>query len=105
MAVYSRRFGLNCFHEVCRPSMIKSFYKKQISYYNKKFYCKSSRDKIPLNEPLHVGSQPQGISPVILNGEAYETRITILENGLKVASEESFGQFSTVGGKLMRIIW
>ncbi|XP_046844484.1 mitochondrial-processing peptidase subunit alpha-like [Xenia sp. Carnegie-2017] len=97
MAVYSRRFGLNYFHEVCRPSVIKAFYKKQISYYNKKFYCKSSRDKIPLNEPLHVGSQPQGISPVILNGEAYETRITILENGLKVASEESFGQFSTVG--------
>ena len=27
------------------------------------------------------------------------TQVTTLENGIKVASEESFGQFSTVGGK------
>lgn len=30
---------------------------------------------------------------------SYDTRITKLENGLKVASQEAFGQYSTIGGK------
>lgn len=32
--------------------------------------------------------------------EKYETKITTLENGLKVASQDKFGQFCTVGSKL-----
>ena len=31
--------------------------------------------------------------------QSYETQVTTLSNGLRVASENKFGQFCTVGGK------
>jgi len=34
------------------------------------------------------------------NRHDHVTHVTTLDNGIKVASEDSFGQFSTVGGKL-----
>ena len=36
-----------------------------------------------------------------LDKEQHETRVTTLENGLRVASENKFGQFCTVGGRWM----
>lgn len=30
----------------------------------------------------------------------YETKITVLDNGLRVASENRYGKFSTVGGRI-----
>ena len=52
---------------------------------------------IPLNEPLPGVAVRQPYD--IVQNSSYETSVTTLENGLKVATENSFGQFSTVGGK------
>ena len=57
-------------------------------------------DVPPLNEPLPNLPAPP---PNVVHGHVTKdscpgTQITTLENGIKVASEESFGQFSTVGG-------
>lgn len=57
----------------------------------------------PLNEPLpNMPPAP----PLMLsateswqNQHDHVTHVTTLENGIKVASEDSFGQFSTIGGK------
>lgn len=51
----------------------------------------------PLNEPLDTSDTKNGFLKVPAQNET--VRITTLSNGLKVASENSFGQFSTVGGK------
>lgn len=57
----------------------------------------------PLNEPLP--NMPSSPPHMISGTEAWQNRhdhvthVTTLENGIKVASEDSFGQFSTVGGK------
>ena len=99
MAAYSGRiYSLKYFGDISRPQVIKSLIdKQQCSRRLKKCYSSESRE-VPLSEPLpNVGVRPPS-SPGAPVGGAYETRITTLENGLKVASEESFGQFSTVGG-------
>ncbi|CAB3996867.1 mitochondrial-processing peptidase subunit alpha-like [Paramuricea clavata] len=49
-----------------------------------------------LAPPRRPGGERQKLYESLYRG-AYVTRMTTLENGLKVASEESFGQFSTVG--------
>ena len=60
----------------------------------------------PLNEPLPNMPAPP---PDMVGGADWQNRhdhvthVTTLDNGIKVASEDSFGQFSTVGGKLWRI--
>lgn len=69
----------------------------------------------PLTSPIHVETPPRDAGPAnrlaeSLSGGGKETRITRLENGLRVASQEAFGQYSTVGGGLCRsvrvcIIW
>lgn len=57
----------------------------------------------PLNHPLPNMTAPP---PEMVSGTEWQNRhdhvthVTTLENGIKVASEDSFGQFSTVGGKL-----
>ena len=57
----------------------------------------------PLNEPLPNMPAPP---PDMVCGADWQNRhdhvthVTTLDNGIKVASEDSFGQFSTVGGKL-----
>ena len=56
----------------------------------------------PLNEPLPNMPAPP---PDMVGGADWQNRhdhvthVTELENGIRVASEDSFGQFSTVGGK------
>lgn len=51
----------------------------------------------PLTEPI-----PNLPKPIYSTAkeEHQTTQITILPNGLKVASENRFGQFCTIGGKL-----
>lgn len=60
----------------------------------------SSSSVPPLNEPLpNLPDPPSGVvEHVQWTRDHHETHVTTLENGIKVASEESFGQFSTVGG-------
>ncbi len=41
-------------------------------------------------------SDSENLTPVSESGA--ETSITTLENGLRVASQEAYGQYSTVGG-------
>ena len=56
----------------------------------------------PLNEPLpNLPAPPPGMvgGADWQNRHDHVTHVTTLENGIKVASEDSFGQFSTVGGK------
>ncbi|XP_061527113.1 mitochondrial-processing peptidase subunit alpha [Phycodurus eques] len=50
---------------------------------------------ISLSSPLPGIPKPMFAS--VDGKEKYETRITVLENGLKVASQNKFGQFCTVG--------
>ena len=50
----------------------------------------------PLNEPLET---PYIVANPVKVAFSNETvKITTLSNGLKIASENSFGQFSTIGG-------
>ena len=53
---------------------------------------------ISLSSPLP--GIPKPVFASVDGHEKYETKITTLENGLKVASQNKFGQFCTVGSKL-----
>lgn len=52
---------------------------------------------ISLSAPLP--GIPKPVFASVDGQEKYETKITTLENGLKVASQNKFGQFCTVGSK------
>jgi len=52
---------------------------------------------IPLSEALPDLPEPNYLT---LSTDKHETRVTVLENGMKVASENRYGKFCTVGGKL-----
>ena len=71
----------------------------------------SSRSKEPTQPPIQNKSSVQpplsdpypGLpAPVYasLKDEYHTTQVTTLSNGLRVASENRFGQFCTVGGKV-----
>ena len=54
--------------------------------------------KTPLSEPL------PGLPQMLYTTggkDKHETKVTVLENGLKVASENRFGKFCTVGGNIL----
>ena len=53
---------------------------------------------VPLNEPIGAISHKFASPDAIDIGQSNITSITTLSNGLRVASQESFGQYSTVGG-------
>ena len=63
-------------------------------------FCSSSNVP-PLDQPLtKLAPPPSGVvEHVQWTRDHHETHVTTLNNGIKVASEESFGQFSTVGGE------
>jgi len=59
------------------------------------------------NEPLTQAIdlpmlREPGLQSGAVPSHSSETHITRLENGLRVASQEAFGQYSTIGGKLIR---
>ena len=57
----------------------------------------------PLTQPVSGLSVPPASSAVqrhqIDKASLAEVRVTELENGLRVASQEAFGQYSTIGGR------
>jgi hypothetical protein len=55
---------------------------------------------IPLTEPVPWIQVPQFATVL---DHKHETRVTTLENGLRVASEPKFGHFCTVGGKFNKL--
>ena len=99
MAAYSRRIGIKYFENISRPKVIKSLLSKQQCTCRLTSFYSSESKGVPLSEPLpDVEVRPPSSPDSHVDVCSYETKITTLENGLKVASEESFGQFSTVGG-------
>lgn len=50
----------------------------------------------PLSEPM---PNLPPVSYASSKSEEYTTEVTVLSNGLRVASEKKFGQFCTAGGK------
>ncbi|XP_078406339.1 mitochondrial-processing peptidase subunit alpha [Cetorhinus maximus] len=58
-------------------------------------FSSSGYPAVPLSSPLP--SLPKPIFATVSGHNKYETRITVLENGLRVASQDKFGQFCTVG--------
>ena len=55
----------------------------------------------PMNKPI-PGLQElsaQSLSATTKEEHPADTQVTRLENGLRVASQEAFGQYSTVGGE------
>ncbi|KAI4820596.1 hypothetical protein KUCAC02_028569, partial [Chaenocephalus aceratus] len=61
----------------------------------RKYSSGSRYPNISLSAPLP--GIPKPVFASVDGQETYETRITVLENGLKVASQNKFGQFCTVG--------
>ncbi|XP_035685372.1 LOW QUALITY PROTEIN: mitochondrial-processing peptidase subunit alpha-like [Branchiostoma floridae] len=58
-------------------------------------FCSSGDPgSVPLSQPLPSLPVPQYAT---VTNQTYDTKITTLENGLKVTSENKFGQFCTVG--------
>ncbi|XP_069097706.1 mitochondrial-processing peptidase subunit alpha [Pleurodeles waltl] len=55
----------------------------------------TSNANIPLSSPLP--GVPKPIFATVDGQEKFETKVTTLENGLRVASQNKFGQFCTVG--------
>ena len=53
----------------------------------------------PLNEPLPNTSSIPKTSNLVAKVGGRDLKTTTLSNGLKVASEDCFGQFGTVGGE------
>ena len=55
----------------------------------------------PLDKPIAgLRGEDHVIHPPVLKKDfLQECRITTLDNGLRVASQEAFGQYSTVGGE------
>lgn len=63
----------------------------------RKYSCGGRYPNISLSTPLP--GIPKPVFASVDGQEKHETKITTLENGLKVASQNKFGQFCTVGSK------
>ncbi|XP_043913802.1 mitochondrial-processing peptidase subunit alpha [Protopterus annectens] len=79
---------------ICRFRALRRFQKYGLSAY-RKYSSGSSYPNVPLSSPLPYIPKP--VFATVDGEERYETRITVLENGLQVASQNKFGQFCTVG--------
>ncbi|OCT67030.1 mitochondrial-processing peptidase subunit alpha [Xenopus laevis] len=66
-----------------------------LARYRKYSSCGSAYPSIPLSTPLP--RLPKPIFAKVDGQEKFETKVTTLENGLRVASQNKFGQFCTVG--------
>lgn len=85
---------------VCRE-MIRSAYflRRRVPFFQTDGVRALSYPAEPLDQPipgLNAGEGGQGVP-----GKDFlsECQITRLENGLRVASQEAYGQYSTVGGE------
>ncbi|KAH0615447.1 hypothetical protein JD844_004694 [Phrynosoma platyrhinos] len=61
----------------------------------RKYSSGSAYPNIPLTAPLP--GVPKPVFATVDGQEGFETKVTTLENGLRVASQNKFGQFCTVG--------
>ncbi|XP_069604213.1 mitochondrial-processing peptidase subunit alpha [Ranitomeya imitator] len=61
----------------------------------RRFSSGSTYPSIPLTAPLP--GVPKPVFARVDGQEKYETKVTTLENGLRIASQNKFGQFCTVG--------
>ncbi|XP_074150198.1 mitochondrial-processing peptidase subunit alpha isoform X1 [Sminthopsis crassicaudata] len=61
----------------------------------RRFSSGSAYPNIPLSSPLP--GVPKPVFATVDGQEKFETKVTTLENGLRVASQNKFGQFCTVG--------
>ena len=81
-----------------------------LSSFSRKFLCppalrcvrRLSYPQEPLNQPLAGLAETSEENPSRKAEKDFlsDCQITKLENGLRVASQEAFGQYSTVGGDL-----
>lgn len=78
-------------------TLVSYYYRFGIAAY-RKYSSGGGYPNISLSNPLP--GIPKPVFASVDGQEKYETRITTLENGLKVASQNKFGQFCTVGSKL-----
>ncbi|XP_068925296.1 mitochondrial-processing peptidase subunit alpha isoform X2 [Petaurus breviceps papuanus] len=62
---------------------------------SRRFSSGSAYPNIPLSSPLP--GVPKPVFATVDGQEKFETKVTTLENGLRVASQNKFGQFCTVG--------
>ncbi|XP_024417978.2 mitochondrial-processing peptidase subunit alpha isoform X2 [Desmodus rotundus] len=62
---------------------------------SRRFSSGGAYPSVPLSAPLP--GVPQPIFATVDGQEKFETRVTTLDNGLRVASQNKFGQFCTVG--------
>ena len=100
---------LNSFHDIFSSAVRR----KSVCFLKK---CSFSSQKTTNNKitrksivtPFPPLTQPVPNLPKAVYATAKEehqvTKITVLSNGLKVASENRFGQFCTVGGKFKKSI-
>lgn len=63
----------------------------------RRFSSGGAYPSIPLSSPLP--GVPKPIFASVDGQEKFETKVTTLDNGLRVASQNKFGQFCTVGSK------
>lgn len=98
--LFQRQFCINCSFNNLK------FNKRQFSKQPDKSTVNIPSTEIvtplpPLTEPI-----PGLPTPIYSTAKFQdnETQVTILSNGLKVASEKRFGQFCTVGGNLILLI-
>lgn len=64
---------------------------------NRLFSSGGAYPSVPLSSPLPGAPTP--VFATVSGQEKFETKVTTLDNGLRVASQNKFGQFCTVGSK------
>lgn len=64
---------------------------------HRRFSSGATYPNIPLSSPLP--GVPKPIFATVDGQEKFETKVTTLDNGLRVASQNKFGQFCTLGSK------
>lgn len=66
---------------------------------SRRFSSSIAYPNIPLSLPLP--GVPKPVFATVDGQEKFETKVTTLDNGLRVASQNKFGQFCTVGSKCL----
>lgn len=69
---------------------------------HRQFSSGGAYPNIPLSSPLP--GVPKPVFATVDGQEKFETRVTRLDNGLQVASQNKFGQFCTVGSKYYGVL-
>lgn len=67
---------------------------------HRRFSSGATYPNIPLSSPLP--GVPKPVFATVDGQEKFETKVSTLDNGLRVASQNKFGQFCTVGSKFYR---